>query len=526
VATRDHVGWSSRYVIALLAAVVAVATWLALAPLTPAAFALAAYPAVAVAAAMAGAGPGLVSALLCAAAGVAFARAPWPAGLVEPGLFLAGAAVLAVVAHLLGRSRREAEAARTRMEREVTEHIRVQDMLAANARDLERRVFERDALLGREQTARAEAQRRQREAEAMGRAKDEFLAVLGHELRNPLGAISNAIRALDETGNRAVKLQSIITRQSRHLGRLLDDLLDVSRVAVGKVTLHPEPVDLYEIAERAVAALEQEHRTARHQVVLTGESTMVEADPIRLEQIARNLLDNALKYTPPGGRIDVVAATDGSDAILRVTDTGEGIPPEILPRIFEPFVQAGAPARGGLGLGLSVVKHLAELHAGSVFASSGGPGLGSEFIVRLPRLASMPAVSAAQEHTTPKPPPRRVLIVEDHPDVRDGLRMLLETWGHQVTETSDGRAGLEQARTGDFDIALVDVGLPGMDGYAVAQALREEPPVQAIRLVAVTGYGQPADRERARAAGFDAILVKPIDPDRLARILAQQPDDG
>jgi signal transduction histidine kinase len=526
VPTRDRLTWPARYAIAVVAAVAAVATRLALAPLTPAAFPLAAYPAVVVAGAVGGLGPGLAAALLCAGAAAALARAPFPAGLVEPALFLAGVGVLAAVGHVLGPGRRAADAARAHLEQELAERQRVEDVLLATTRDLERRLGERDGLLVREQAARAEAQRRQREAEATGRAKDEFLAVLGHELRNPLGAISNAIRALHETGDRAVKLQSIITRQSGHLGRLLDDLLDVSRVAMGKVTIQPQPVDLHEVAERVVAALDQEHRTDRHQVVLAGDPVIVEADPIRLEQIARNLLDNALKYTPPGGRIDVRVGPDGEEAVLRVTDTGEGIPADALPRIFEPFVQAGAPdrTRGGLGLGLSVVKHLVELHGGSVLATSAGSGQGSEFVVRLPRLAEAPAASAVPEPAPLKPLPRRVLIVEDNPDVRDGLRMLLETWGHQVDEAADGRQGLERARAGEADIALVDVGLPGLDGYAVARALREDPSARRLHLVAVTGYGQPADRERARAAGFDALLIKPIDPDQLARVLAERPD--
>jgi signal transduction histidine kinase/ActR/RegA family two-component response regulator len=517
---NEPLGIFARYGLAVAAAVAPVAARLALDALTPAAFPLVAYPAVAAVAAVLGLGPGVVTAVLCGLAPVGLRGAGWSG---EVLLFFVGAGVMLALADWMGRTQRAADAVRARFDDELLERQHIEDRLAAANLDLERRLGERDRLLSREQTARTEAQRRQRDAEAAGRAKDEFLAVLGHELRNPLGAISNAIRALHETGDRAVKLQSIIGRQSRHLARLLDDLLDVSRVAVGKVALQPQPVNLYEIAERAVAALEQEQRTGNHELTLHGDAVVVEADALRLEQVARNLLDNALKYTPPGGRVEVVVGREGEEAVLRVVDTGEGIAADVLPRIFEPFIQVGSPdrARGGLGLGLSVVKHLVEVHGGSVHASSGGSGQGSEFIVRLPCLTDVPAAAPVAAADAVKSVPRRVLVIEDHPDVRDGLRMLLETWGHSVVEAADGRRGLELAQAGKVDVALVDVGLPLLDGYSVAKALRAEPAARPLFLVAVTGYGQPADVQRAHAAGFDAVLVKPVDPDALAAVLAR-----
>jgi signal transduction histidine kinase len=510
----------------VLAALGAVAARLVLDPLGPWFTLVAAYPAIAGSAAFGGVGPGWVTTALLAiaslAAGPSAAAPVLPADLARPLLFVAGGGLVAALAGGVGKVRRVAQDRQVRLDHELADRERVEGGLLDQQRELERRLGERDALLIREQAARAEAQRRQREAEAQSRAKDEFLAVLGHELRNPLGAISHAIRALHETGDRAVKLQSIIARQSRSLGRLLDDLLDVSRIAVGKVSLQVEPVDLREIAERSFAALEHEHRTGRHVVTVTAESVLVEGDPIRLEQIARNLLDNALKYTPAGGRIDVAVTGEADVAVLRVRDTGEGIPAELVSRIFQPFVQgAPDPAKGGLGLGLSLVKHLVELHGGSVAVDSPGPGQGSEFVVRLPRLADAPPAADVPPAASAKPVPRRVLLIEDNVDVREGLRMLLESWGHVVTEASDGRRGVELARQGPADVALVDVGLPLLDGYGVARALRSDPRTRHVALVAVTGYGQPADLQRARSAGFDDVLLKPIDPDQLTRVLAR-----
>jgi PAS domain S-box-containing protein len=375
-------------------------------------------------------------------------------------------------------------------------------------------------LLSREQAARADA-------EAASRAKDEFLAMLGHELRNPLGAIAHAMMVLDRISKqdeRGTRLRAIVGRQTRHLARLVDDLLDVTRLSTGKIQLQRLPTDLRAVAERGLASLHEAGKTSGHTVGLVGDPVVVEGDATRLEQVVWNLLDNALKYTPPGGRIDVEVVRDAGEAVLRVRDSGSGIAPEILPRIFELFVQAHASldrAQGGLGLGLALVRRLVELHGGRVAATSPGPGKGSEFIVRLPALAASIETAMTPVAVEPTAPvsSRRILLVEDNADVRDGLRLLLEDWGHRVDEAVDGPSGLTQALQGLPDLALIDVGLPGLDGYGVARGIRSAPGGDSIRLVALTGYGQPEDRRRALEAGFDAHLVKPVEPDDLLRLL-------
>jgi signal transduction histidine kinase/CheY-like chemotaxis protein len=376
-------------------------------------------------------------------------------------------------------------------------------------------------LLAGEQSARAEA-------EAASRAKDEFLAMLGHELRNPLGAISNANRVLHQIGEQSARLQRIIGRQTQHLGRLVDDLLDISRLTTGKIALDPRPVDLKKVVGDTLATLLEDGTAGRHEIVLDGGPVVVQGDATRLEQVARNLLDNAIKYTPPRGRITVTVRAEGDEAVLRVRDTGAGIPPDVLPRIFDLFVQEERSldrSMGGLGLGLSLVKRLVALHGGTVSASSPGPDLGSEFVVRLPLLLDVPVPMALASAPSPGPS-RDILVIEDNRDVREGLRMLLESWGHRVVEAADGQAGVEAALASPPGIALVDVGLPGLDGYAVARAIRAGTGAPRVFLVAVTGYGQPEDERRSREAGFDAHLVKPVDPDDLMRVLAEAPPES
>jgi PAS domain S-box-containing protein len=378
----------------------------------------------------------------------------------------------------------------------------------------------------------AETRARREEAEALAeslraanRAKDEFLAMLGHELRNPLGTLSNAVAVLerlpgDETMRHVV---AIIGRQTGHLGRLVDDLLDVARVTSGKIELQRRPVELHGLARRCVDALAHAGRTERHTVSLEGVPVHVDGDAARLEQVLNNLLDNALKYTPGGGRVTVTVERDGETAVVRVRDTGQGIRTDLLAHVFDLFVQETQSldrSRGGLGLGLALVKRLAELHGGSVTVWSAGPGQGSEFTVRLPAVAR-PAAGAggAAADARPAPAPRRVLVVEDSPDARESLRMLLELAGHEVETSEDASTGL--ARLGVFrpDVALIDVGLPGMDGYALARELRGRPETRAIRLIAVTGYGQADDRRRALAAGFDLHVTKPVDASMLDAML-------
>jgi len=358
--------------------------------------------------------------------------------------------------------------------------------------------------------------------------KDEFLATLAHELRNPLGAISNAAQVLvrDEERPHRLEMLSVVTRQVGHLAHMIDGLLDVSRLTRGVATLQRRHIDLREAVEGAVASMRVGRRLDRHRVDLTlcADPLTIHADAARIEQIITNLVDNASKFTPAGGRIDIAVRRHGDAAEVSVRDDGAGIPPEFLPRVFELFAQAPRPldrSSGGLGIGLAVVRELASLHGGRVRAESQGAGRGSTFTVWLP-LAS-PAISAEAEPDLPSVEeltPRRVVLVEDNADARSALQQLLEFDGHTVTVAVDGESGVHAIVATLPDVALVDVGLPEMDGYAVARAVRADPRCADVTLVALTGYGQPADRERALAAGFDSHLVKPVDHEALLQILA------
>ena len=370
-------------------------------------------------------------------------------------------------------------------------------------------------LFGRQEAARAEA-------EAANRTKDEFLAMLGHELRNPLGAIGSAAHVLARTAganNATTRASEIIGRQVQHLARIVDDLLDVSRVVAGKVVLRLQAVDLGDIARRIVA-LHGGPAGGRHVITAHTTRVWVSADPTRLEQVLSNLLANAVKYTPAGGEITVSVRREGDWAVLSVRDTGVGIRPELLPRVFDLFVQADRSLErtgGGLGIGLTLVRQLVELHGGGVDAASPGPGRGSTFTVRLPTIAP-PVETGAVAGPAVAAVGQRVLVVEDNDDAREMMRSLLHLLGHEVHEACDGASGVEQARRLRPDAALIDIGLPGIDGYEVARRIRADVPD--ARLVAVTGYGQPEDRERALAAGFDEHLVKPLDPEQLHRLLS------
>jgi len=356
------------------------------------------------------------------------------------------------------------------------------------------------------------------------RAKDEFLATLSHELRNPLGAIANAVAALDRRAadeHAAVRLRQIIHRQARHLARLVDDLLDVARAAAGKIALHVQPVDLSEVAAACVTSLRASGRAERLRVSFRAQSVMVSADATRLAQIITNMLDNAVKFTPAGGAIDVDVVREGQKAVLRVRDTGVGIEPEMLPRIFELFAQAQQPMDrpvGGLGIGLTLSRRLVELHNGTITAASDGPGRGAEFTVRLPVASAVPPEASPVVRGPERS--RRILVIEDNDDARDSLRLLLEALGHRVVAVGDGAEGLALAQAHPPEVALIDLGLPGLDGYEVARALRASPTGKAITLIAVTGYGQAEDRQRSKEAGFDAHLVKPVSQTLLSSLIA------
>ncbi|HUO64881.1 MAG TPA: MASE1 domain-containing protein [Terriglobales bacterium] len=370
-----------------------------------------------------------------------------------------------------------------------------------------------------------EAQTARAEAETANRLKDEFLAMLGHELRNPLGAISNAVHILDRVdnarGQSAIHAREIISRQVQHLGGLIDDLLDVARVMTGKIRLDRGPLDLYQAVDRALHTLAAAGKTSDHAISLHGTSVWIDGDVTRIEQVVLNVVENALRYTPAGGSIRLEARRSGSRAVLRVEDSGMGIHPDLLPRIFDLFVQGerGADrAHGGLGIGLTLVKRLVELHDGTAEAESPGPGFGSVFIISLPVL-SLPALPEAARNDASPVPSRRVVIVEDNADSRETMRVLFEIYGHEVHEAGDGPDGVALVLRLRPDAAFVDVGLPGFDGYEVARRIRASPDGRSLYLVAVTGYGLPSDQELARTAGFNAHLVKPVHPSQVNALL-------
>lgn len=372
----------------------------------------------------------------------------------------------------------------------------------------------RAALIQREHAARVEA-------EAASRAKDEFLAMLGHELRNPLSAIAAAIEVLNHveaSADAAASARSVIGRQTRHLARLMDDLLDVARVISGKILLTRQPLNLAPLVERLVATMKLTGSADRHHLNIALDEAWIDADATRVEQVVNNLLTNALKYTPVGGRIEVLVGRDGDEAVLEVRDTGVGIHPALLPKVFDLFVQAERTLdrrAGGLGIGLTLVRRLVELHGGTVSATSSSAG--TVFTVRLPAVEPPVAVT---EQARIQPSRRcRVGVVEDNDDARDTLRTMLELDGHSVWCATDGVSGLASLLEKRPDVALVDIGLPGLTGLEVAK--RSRAAGYAGRMIALSGYGQDNFGKQALAAGFDAYLVKPIDTEQLRRILGE-----
>ena len=366
-----------------------------------------------------------------------------------------------------------------------------------------------------------------REVREADRRKDDFLARLGHELRNPLAPIVNALHLLERVGERAPQgrhLRAIMARQIRHLAGLVDELLDVSRIRLGKLTLQAEPLDLCEVARRSFEALQLSRDAEGHDVALDvgPEPVVVMGDAARLEQVVGNLLQNAVKYTPRGAPIRLTVAPAAGEAVLCVRDRGIGIAPEMLPHVFQLFTQADRSlhrAQGGLGLGLALVRALVERHGGTVTGESAGLGHGSQFTVRLPLCTQ--ALAPAAGDGGPRPTrPGRILVVEDNADAREALRAVLEAEGHRVAAAVDGVAAIELAATFQPEIAFIDLGLPGLDGYEVARRLRASA-AKTVWLVALTGYGQPEDRRRTQEAGFDSHLVKPVMPEQLFELIAR-----
>jgi signal transduction histidine kinase len=379
---------------------------------------------------------------------------------------------------------------------------------------LERRVMERTEAL-------AELDRR----------KDEFLAMMSHELRSPLAPIANALQLLGtQRGNENPiqhQARSIIERQMGNLQHLVDDLLEVSRMTTGKIPLRRKPVVVGDIVKGAVETVRSVVEERRHELTVTlpPDPIRLHADKGRLEQVIANLLHNAAKYTEEAGRIWLSVDLEGESVVIRVRDTGLGISPEFLPRIFELFAQEEQSldrSQGGLGIGLALVRRFAELHGGDVQAFS-TLGQGSEFVVRLPLAA---ADTAQQQSAVPEarplatPVPLRVLVVDDNPDTLTTFSMLLRTLGHDVRTAGDGESVVGEALDYQPDVVLLDIGLPGLNGYGVAKRIRLEPTLQDVVLIALTGYGQDSDRQAAMQAGFNHHMVKPADFEKLEQILA------
>ena len=410
-------------------------------------------------------------------------------------------------------------------ERTIELHDKAEQLRGEQARAHERELamqrkrFEAE-VLERQMAQMAEADRR----------KDEFLAILAHELRNPLQPLQTAVELIEHEPDKAVpeRVRRIIQRQVHHIGRLVDDLLDVARFQTGKLELRKELVALDSIADEAIAATRGSVETHGHKLTVSGErGVLVHGDPVRLIQVLSNLLSNAIKYTPHSGAIAIEWGRDGGDAFMRVADNGRGIEPELLPKIFDMFVQERVTpdGSGGLGLGLGLAKRLVELHQGTVRAASDGPGKGAMFEMRLPVAENASEKEPeARPAALPSSRPLRAVVVDDAADLRELVAELLRMKGHDVKTVEDGPSALALIRAEPPDVALIDIGLPEMDGYEVARTLRRELPAGKLRLIAMTGYGQASDKAHALEAGFDAHIVKPASADKIMRALYGSPE--
>jgi len=385
-----------------------------------------------------------------------------------------------------------------------------------------------------ETTARVIAERRSRallrDLEDASRAKDEFLAMLGHELRNPLSPIATALQLMRLKGHgETTNEQEVIERQVNHLTRLVDDLLDVSKITRGKVELRKERAEVSGIIAKALEMASDMFEQRSHQIFLElGDVPLcTEGDPVRLAQVVANLLTNAARYTEPGGKIWVAASREDGEVVIRVKDNGPGIDAKLLPHVFDLFVQgkrSADRAQGGLGIGLTLVKNLVALHGGSVHACSDGPGQGSEFVIRLPAADAVPAGPPSATAVPPLPvggtsTRRRVLIVDDNTDAADLLGELLRAEGHEVEVAYSAADALAAVKGFRPEVAVLDIGLPVMDGYELATHLRANPGTAGCRLIALTGYGQIHDRARSESSGFEHHLVKPVDIDTLTSLV-------
>lgn len=448
---------------------------------------------------------GLLVALLCAAA----------AALLFGRRLTRSIGSVAAAATALGQ-RRTAPAPRTG----IAEFDALHRSLAQADRRLGDAEAEREDLLQREKQARLAA-------EEQVRTRDDFLAMLSHELRNPLSGIVGAaelLRVRNASMEMSTRAKDIVVRQARHLTRIVDDLLDLARLSRGKVRLEMQPVELSAVVASALEALRMAGRLDAHALHCATTPVWVNGDRTRLEQVVSNLVGNALKYTPEGGRVEVVLDEKDDAARLAVRDTGVGIGPELMPRLFDIFVQGSVSldrSQGGLGIGLALVNNLVKLHGGTIGARSEGQGKGSSFTVCLPRLPAPAAERPGPQPALAGAAPSTVLVIEDNEDARQMLAAHLAASDYRVLEAADGLQGLALAQAERPALAVVDIGLPGLDGYQIAERLRADPQTRGMRLIALTGYGQEADRQRAREAGFDHHLVKPLRIEQLQECLAR-----
>ena len=422
---------------------------------------------------------------------------------------------------------RESEEGLRRLHADLEDRVRMRTAeLSATNIALEEEIERRRGLERERRTLELELRRRIEELTAADRHKNEFLAMLGHELRNPLAPIRNSLamlRAGVDDESRAHALE-IAERQVQHLHRLVDDLLDVSRIMEGKIDVRMERLDVAAVVARAVETAQPLIEAGNHELVLTlpDEPVWVDGDLVRLAQVVANLLSNAAKYSDKEGPIFLEAAAERGHAVVRVRDHGMGIDAELLPRVFDFFVQGQrslARSQGGLGIGLTLAKRLVEMHGGSLVAHSDGPGRGTEMTIHLPLATPIRDSQQDPERVEETTGGRRVLVVDDNVDAADSTAALLELWGHQARAVYDGPAALQAVRELCPHVVLLDIGLPGMTGYEVARQLRQMTNCPIELLAAMTGYGQDEDRRRAAEAGFDIHLTKPLDPARLREIV-------
>jgi signal transduction histidine kinase len=410
-------------------------------------------------------------------------------------------------------------------ERTIELHEKAEELRRAQTR-----AHERELEVQRERFETELLEHQMKQLAESDRRKDEFLAILAHELRNPLQPLQTAVELIEADVAKPVapRVRNIIQRQVHYIGRLVDDLLDVARFQTGKLELRKELVHLDKLVEEAVAAAMPAAETRGHLLSVGGNGApIVHGDPVRLVQILSNLLSNAIKYTPPNGRIRVEYGVESDRAYVYVADNGRGIAPAVLPKVFEMFVQerVAESGAGGLGLGLGLARRLVELHGGELHAMSAGTGKGATFELRLP--TADPEAFARQAAPAPIEPglrPLRAVVVDDAADLRELVADLLRMKGHEVMAVEDGPSAVALIRSERPDVALIDIGLPEMDGYEVARELRRDLPSAQLRLIAMTGYGQAADKATAMQAGFDAHIVKPASADKIMRALYGKPD--